>query len=282
MNKLISSIIQIDDINQINEEYKTNSIINKSNIIINFDESSIGVLNNFMSEHSDLKLIYLENNYVINLDLVEYDFPIYLFFIDCVEKAHDLILNSEFKKLELFENINLWNFSIVQNVMFNLPFTLSDIIYIPVQYIKDNWIKKDYSSLIRTIIHEKIHIGQRINKTIWSNYIYNNDKNWIKINNFDEIFMIVDNNIKSNNNLINTNEKFIANPDTFYQDFKYLYKINDKLYYGHYVFNLNEKNIYIKYFELDFDNKKLLKTNKIFNQEHPYETYAYLISEKMI
>lgn len=282
MNKLISSIIQINNINQINEEYKTNLTTNISNIIINFDELSVVVLNNFVSEHSDLKLIYLENNYMINLDLVEYDFSIYLFFIDCVEKAHNLILNSEFEKLELFENINSWNFSIVQNVMFNLPFTLSNIIYIPVQYIKDNWIKKDYSSLIRTIIHEKIHIGQRTNKIIWSNYINNNDKNWIKINNSDEIFIILDNNIKSNNNLINIEEKFIVNPDTFYPDFKYLYKINDKLYYGHYVFNANNKNIYIKYFELDFDNKKLLKTNKIFNQEHPYETYAYLISEKII
>ena len=89
--------------------------------------------------------------------------------------------------------------------------------------------------------------------------------------------------VKNNKiNLANTNEEFISNPDSFYENFKYIYKIDDFLYYGHYVYNYDIKKINIKYFELDINNKILKKTNKTFDQEHPYETYAYTISEEII
>jgi hypothetical protein len=242
-----------------------------------------------MENHENIKNIYINNNHKINIDIIDYDFELYLFFIDCVEKSFDSILNSKFD-LELFGDISIWNFCIVQNVMFNYPFTLSNIIYIPIEYIKNNYINKDYKSLSRTVVHEKIHIGQRSNEEFWNNYVNKTDNNWIKIKKSDKKFIIIENNIANNKvNLLDTNEEFISNPDTFYENFKYVYKINNNLYYGHYVYNYNIKNINVRYFELDVHNQILKKTNKTFKhpfeafeQEHPYETYAYKISYEII
>jgi hypothetical protein len=276
-----NSINKIDDLNKIDNKYSSN--LSKPKLTINFDESSVDIFNNFIFEHQNLKLIYVEKNYQVNLDLVDYDFKIYLFFIDCVEKSHDYIYNSKYHDLKLFGNIYSWNFCIVQNVMFNFPFTLSDIIYIPVQYIKDNYNNDDYTSLTRTIIHEKLHIGQRLDEEIWTKYINNTDSNWIKINKSDEKFNIIENNLlKNKTNLINNREEFIYNPDTYYKNFKYLYKIDNKLYYGHYVYNSDNKKISIRYFELSEEKKILVGTNKKFEQEHPYEKYAYSISENIV
>ena len=281
MIKKYNHIINIDSIEQINDIDNINKYINNVKITINFEDSSINIFNNFMEKHKNLKDIYINNNFEINIDIIQNDFEMYLFFVDCIEKSFDYILNYE--SHYLFDNIILWNFCIVKNVMFNFPFTLSNIIYMPIEYIKENFIKKDFNSLIRTIIHEKIHISQRYNEEIWDNYINKKDKNWIKINKNDEKFIIIETNIKNNKiNLANTNEEFISNPDSFYENFKYIYKIDDFLYYGHYVYNYDIKKINIKYFELDINNKILKKTNKTLEQEHPYETYAYTISEEII
>lgn len=253
----------------------------KPKFTINFEKMSIDVFYDFISIDPNLKSIYLYNDNYININLIEYDFIIYLFFIDCVEQAYNCILNSKYYNLKLFGDINLWNFCIVHNVMFNYPFTLSNIIYMPITYIIDNYNKNNLKNLSKTIIHEKMHVGQRFNEIIWTKFVQNN--NWIKINKSDKLFLIVKNNIESNdNNLINHDEIFILNPDTFYLNFKYLYKLDNKLYYGQYVYNINKKNIYIKYFELNVENEKLLPTNQKFKQEHPYEFYAYAISDELI
>lgn len=280
MNDLSIKIINIDDKSQINKLHNIN--LTNPKIIIKFEESSINIFNDFISKYINLINIYVNNNNQINIDIIEHDFELYLFFLECVEKAYNNILNSGYD-LKLFGDINNWNFSIVQNVMFNFPFTLENIIYMPLQYLKDNFISKDYKSLTRTIIHEKLHIGQRYNEEIWNKYINLNNINWIKINKNDEKFNIVENNIKNNkNNLINVGEEFILNPDSLYDDFKYLYQIDNNLYYGHYVYDFNTKKIFIKYFLIDIEKNTLIKTNKKFEQEHPYETYAYMISEKII
>ena len=280
MIKKNKEIIDIDNIEQIDHFGYTN--ISNPKITINFEELSIEIFNNFIEKQKNLESIYTSDNYIINIDIVENDFELYLFFVDCIEKSYDLILNSKLD-LRLFGDINIWNFSVVQNVMFNFPFTLSNITYMPIKYIKENFVNRDYISLTRTIIHEKIHIGQRSNEEIWNNYINKKDNKWIKINNSDKNFIIIETNIKNNKiNLINMGEEFISNPDTFYDDFKYIYMINNNLYYGHYVYNYDIKKIYIKYFELDINNKILKKTNKTFEQEHPYETYAYAISDEII
>lgn len=277
-----NNLIKIENIDQINIVEGIKEFNNIQKIKINFKELSENVLNNFIIKHKNLENIYLMKNYKINIDIIEYDFEFYLFFIDCVEKAHDYILNSEYD-ITLFENIKEFNFCIVQDIMFNFPFTLDNIIYMPINYIQENYIKKDSISLIRTIIHEKIHIGQRYNEFIWTKYINFTDSNWIKIYKSDEKFNIIEKNLEKNKiSLINNREEFISNPDTYYENFKYLYKINNNFYYGHYIYNLDNKNISIRYFELSDEKKILLKTNIKFEQEHPYEKYAYTISEKII
>lgn len=272
-------VIGIDSIEKIDgvENIKTHT--SNPKITINFEESSIDIFNNFIQKQ---KNIYVNNNYKINIDIVELDFELYLFFVDCIEKSYDYILNSKYN-LELFGDISIWNFSIVRDIMFNFPFTLSNIIYMPIEYIKENFENKDYISLTRTIIHEKIHISQRSNEEFWNHYIINKDNKWIRVNKFDKIFIIIETNIKNNKiNLINTNEEFISNPDSSYDNFKYIYRIDNNLYYGHYIYNYDIKKINIKYFELDINNKILKKTNKTLDQEHPYETYAYILSDEII
>jgi hypothetical protein len=224
----------------------------------------------------------VKNDSSINIDIVEYNFELYLFFIDCVEKSYDHISRSRYD-MDLFGDISVWNFCIVQNVLFNFPFTLANIIYIPVGYIQDNFLNKDYVSLSRTIVHEKIHLGQRYGEEIWNNWINQIDKNWIKINNYDEKFIVINKAITNDkSNLLDSNEEFISNPDSYYENFKYMYKTRDNFYYGHYVYNYDTKKINIKYFVLDIPKKKLKKTSLIFEQEHPYETYAYAISKEII
>lgn len=281
LSKIKNEFNNIEKINKLQFENIINSTNNK--IQINFEELSEIIFNDFIKKHLYQTDIYLGLNYKINIDIIEYNFELYIFFIDCIEKSYELIKNSKPEYLELFGDINIWNFCIFQNVMFNYPFTLDNIIYIPIQYIKDNWINKDYNNLSRTIIHEKLHVGQRLNQNIWDQFILNTDNRWIKINKSDEKFIIIENNIKFNNtSLINENEEFISNPDTYYDDFKYLYSIGNELYWGNYVYNYDLKKINIKYFQLDLTKKILKKTKKKLEQEHPYETFAYSISEEII
>lgn len=277
--------IKLDNLDQINHII-TNELVTKPKIKINFEDSSTKFFYDFIFEHKNISDLYIGDNSKINIDLIDYDFELYLFFIDCVEKSYDHISRSKYD-LELFGDIGIWNFCIVQNVMFNFPFTLANIIYIPVGYIQDNFANKDYMSLSRTIVHEKIHLGQRYGEEIWSKFINRIDYNWIKINNYDEKFIIINNAITNTitndkTNLLDSNEEFISNPDSYYENFKYVYKNESNFYYGHYVYNSNTKKINVKYFELDIPYKKLKKTSKSFEQEHPYETYAYAISEEII
>ena len=81
--------------------------------------------------------------------------------------------------------------------------------------------------------------------------------------------------------LIDTRElEFITNPDTFYENFKYVYinKNTNKLLYGHYVYNKKTKKITKEYFSIDEKNQLVIRTTDFIEQEHPYEIYAYKIS----
>jgi hypothetical protein len=83
----------------------------------------------------------------------------------------------------------------------------------------------------------------------------------------------------------------VINPDTVYNDFKYVYRIDKNLYYG--VLYLNpDKNIKIQWFQIhDKKNNQYDKENysfylekldkEIYNYEHPFEEYAYKISEDL-
>lgn len=260
------------EINSQNELYKLNYKIDLNNydLKINIKTNIENVLFNFLKNKQNVKY-YFKNNKIKYIDITKNE-NLYLFFIDVVNYSNYIIR----KKNNFIKNDNLWNICIYDDMMFNLPFTLEDIIFIPFNFIKNCYKNKDKLQFSETLIHEKIHISQRDNNKLWDDYILNYDKNWIKITSDNDLFL----NIK---NAINNYDKNIViyNPDTFY-DFLYVYKINNKIFLGLLILK-NNYNIKTKWFEYDLNLKILIPQDKnIFNEEHPYEQLAYSLSKEMI
>ena len=157
------------------------------------------------------------------------------------------------------ENINTWNICITKNnFMFDFPFTLGSIIFLPISYIISCDKESKNNEYITTLIHEKIHIYQRYNLNIWNKYI-EKYSNWKKIN---------------INYLLNS-DNIIYNPDTLYINNQYLYIIDNILYFGY----LNKE---LKTEWINIDNKEII-TNKLLPEyEHPFEELAYKISNDLI
>jgi hypothetical protein len=134
-----------------------------------------------------------------------------------------------------FNNIK-WQFGFIKGKLYEggLPHTRNDTIILPIEYI--NSVNNDV--LIKLLIHEKIHVYQKL---------YPNDiKKYLITHNFTET------------NIIVKNKR--ANPDInniIYKD------INNKLYYTQY--NNNPKNI---------SDVTYYPNNSII-YEHPYEQMAY-------
>ena len=146
-------------------------------------------------------------------------------------------------------------------------------------------------------------MGQRYNELIWEKYINQNDSNWIKVTKTDYLYKII-NNIISNKTLFINKKKYIliSNPDTWYLHFKYIYKTNNNLIYGQYVYDIDLKKIEKKYFKINTYNDKIINTKYKLNykletlekedsyefyeykleEEHPYEFYAYKIASDIM
>lgn len=281
------SIIDLKKNNKLKEEI-TNLIDIKKNLIISFDNDSNKIIDLFFMDIPNIiDYYFISNNYFYQIDLLEYSLPnnlnIYLWFVNCIEIANNIIHSKSNKYIELFgPNINIWKISLCQNIMFNYPFTLADIIFFPLKYIIEQFNLKNQNKIINTLIHEKIHIGQRFNELIWEKFIELNNYNWKKINSQQIEFSLININLSSNNNLLEKEYIFILNPDTTYNNFKYIWISNDnKIYYGHYIYNKKTKKIKKKYFQLDVEKKQIIPTDIELQEEHPYETYAYKISEEL-
>jgi len=282
----MNNIQEIKNINELPFKIKENFINN--NLTIIFEEKSIEIINIFIKKYSNHKDIYFKKNNKLNINLIEYNFDLYLFLINCIELALELILKSNY--VNLFDDLYLWNFSICHNIMFNYPFTLENIIFIPLNYITECYKYKNKNDFIKTLIHEKIHTSQRNNELLWEKYIFEQDKNWIKIIKSNSIYQIIENYINTFN--INNNNQLIVNPDTDYSNFKYIYLLEEKIYYAHIIYNQIPKKIKTIFFIVNIDKNILeeIHVQKIFNnidenniikKEHPYETFAYEISEKI-
>jgi len=273
-------IIELNNINELPLNIISN-INNNINLNINFDDiKCIKQINDFFNNNQNIKKYYLTNNYTITIDLVEKNFELYLWLIDCVEIAYNKIFNSP-KYIELFENHSKWNISVCENIMFNFPFTLSDIIYLPISYIKLCFSTNDINKFVNTLVHEKIHLGQRAKEKEWEQFIYTNSKNWIKIKSDDNMFNLI-NQLTNNKNFNNDDFCLISNPDTFYSNFKYIYLDENKYYYGQYVFNKKTQHIEKKYFQFDVSKKIFELITKELEEEHPYEVYAYKIANELV
>ncbi len=276
----MNDIIELQNINELPENIKKQLERHNLNIFFNYD-SELCVMN-FLSLNLEIKEYYIDTNSKIFIDLLEKNTELYFFLINCINDSFNIINNCNLEK-KIFGNNYEWIISICDNIMFDLPFTLEKTIFIPYNYLNKCFANKNNNKLITTLIHEKIHTSQRTNEFFWENYIQQQDSNWIKIKSNDVLNTIIINSIMNQHNLFDTNKyTFISNPDTFYGEFKYVYKINNEHYYGQFIYDKQKQSLTQKYYLIDVLNHKLIDTDFKLKEEHPYETYAYEISEKII
>jgi hypothetical protein len=273
---------------------------NYSNKYINYlnDKNLLNII--FIKDVSDILNIFFSNInidhrsfYYKSLDNINYNifenYELYSFLINCINFSNNIInqKNNDTQRVtqstsELLLYSNVWKIFIYDNMMWNLPFTLSDIIFIPITYIKSCYNTNSYYKLTKTIIHERIHVSQRANILKWNNFIENNitDNKWIKITKDNNIFNFI-----KNYNFYKLFQNInVINPDTYYEDFYYLYKYNDELYYG--LFILENNNPVIKWLKINNNNNNNFYFEKINlnlnNEEHPFEYYAYKLSDEYV
>jgi len=278
----MENIINITESTEIPQE-----IINKlsgiNNLLINLEPDSLRPIKEFLilAKKSN---VYIDINYRVNIDLSEENFNLFLFLVDCIEKAYLKIINVSDDNKTLFTDNFKWNISICFNIFFNYPFTLDDIIYLPLEYIEKCEFSNTPEKLIETLIHEKLHVSQRLNEFKWEKYIEIKDVNWIKLTPKNKLYHLIDEYvIKNPYKLIDTKQyEFVSNPDTWYENFKYIYNQKNKLLYGHYICEKKTKKIHKEYFVIDEQNNLMIKTTEFLEQEHPYEIYAYKISNELM
>lgn len=215
------------------------------------------------------------------------------FIIESIHAAHKYITQSKYSFLTQYPNHHIWKISINHNIFFNCPFTLHDIIFLPLDFIK-KCSNTNTSYFITTLVHEKLHVSQRLNTILWSQFVYgnifNNVFSWIKIPRSHILFSRIDDFTNTNTK---SKYKFIKNPDIEYTDFKYILFYESKYYYGNYVLatrNLHDAPIKIVYFQITFSDMDFVELDddiilKFFRknlvQEHPFEYYAYKLSEEI-
>ena len=262
-----------------------NNLVDQDKLLIEFDSNSILTIKKFL-EKTKSPEIYLGTNYRTNINLEQENFELFINLIDCIDLAYVKLKKASEEYIKLITRINEWVISVCENIFFDLPFTLDNIIYLPLGYIKDCVSSNRLYLLTETLIHEKLHTSQRTNELEWEKYIKKIDSNWIKLKPDVQLYHLINKQINTYpNKLIDTQEfEFITNPDTWYENFKYVYKDigDDTLLYGHFVYNKKTKKISKKYFRIGEQNNIITTTTDLLEQEHPYEIYAYKISEKII
>jgi len=247
------------------------------NIIIVKDVKDI--LNNYFKNINKNNHHY----YYSSLENIKYDIldnnELYQFLINCINFSNNII-NEQNDSNNILLHSNIWKIYIYNNMMWNLPFTLEDIIFIPINYIKSSYNSNSYLSFTKTIVHERIHVSQRLKIDIWKEYIKNqNNSPWTIINENDNIF----NFIKNYNFYEIFNNINIINPDSYYDKFTYLYKYNNELFYGLFILENNHPIVkWLKIINKD-NNLYFEKVNfNINNTEHPFEYYAYKLSDEYL
>jgi len=277
-----------DDLSTVFNKYNLSVVDFKKKLTIVLPDNVDTMLAKFMSNVELSK----QHEYVGSLRIVPYglfnDLPMYTMILDATKLANDIITVSKNEILNSNKDfLNVWKIFVVDNLMWNLPFTLEDVIFIPVKLVKENLDLDSYYDLSRTLIHERIHVLQRANTQEWIDYIYYQDKKWILIKKDTPLFNFLD--LYDINKLMNYMR--VINPDTLYLDFKYGYKLDNKLYYG--VLYLNpDKKIKVQWFIVnEKNNTQYDKENisfylepidrEILPYEHPFELYAYKISEEL-
>jgi len=209
-------------------------IIDKSNYFKTFTENDFKVRNCNSEKHC--KTIYKNN-------LTEFTIPEKKHLAKLVEKSNKLL-----KPYTSLYNIP-WKFcKINPDIENGFPHTHDSVVF-----LSKYFFKRPFTSKIETLIHEKIHLFQRL-------YVDKTDELYKKLG--------------FNKNNTNT-QKRRANPDL--DEYNYDYKGNEFYYeYNENPDNINDvSNFYSK-------NKEELVNKFGVEHEHPHEIFAYLISRKII
>lgn len=237
------------------------------------------------TNHKNYEILKIIQNNIITLKQPKYK-QYYNFLIKSIKYSSDILLNKNciYTLLLSIKNNNnnniTWKICIYKNMMFDLPFTYYDIIYIPFSYLKNSFENNKFTKFSMTLIHEMIHVNQRNNIIYWNNIILKHYKEWILVTNKKIHNFLLNFNFKQKFNIIK-----VLNPDTDY-DFSYLYFYNNNLYYGIFYYNNQNKNISIIWFLFNTkQNIDLIQIPSNFyktylpSEEHPYEMFAYKFSE---
>jgi hypothetical protein len=110
----------------------------KNNLNITLMKNVNYILKLFLIDVKNNKNLYIENFNDISYNILN-DIKLYFFFINCVESAENKIINNN---IIIFEK-NSWKFFFTKNIMFNLPFTLKDIIFIPETYLNSCFLSNN-------------------------------------------------------------------------------------------------------------------------------------------
>lgn len=231
-------------------------------INLKFVNGYTSLISNFISKIPN-KSIYINNNtndICCNIKLNE---NIKEFVLQSLHKSILLLDNHNTTNTITISDIYKWNICVFSNIMFDFPFTIDNIIFLPIKTINHLHSSNNTTSLVNLLIHEKIHIDQRYNLNKWKQFIQINNPSWKFIDNFDQNYF----------SQFNTdNSIHIFNPDTFYN---FYFSYNDNL--GA-LFIDNNNNVNTLWFD---SNNKKNNSHDLPDHEHPFEIYAYQISNNL-
>lgn len=219
------------------------------------------LITNFISKISN-KSLYINEQANCNIKL---DNNTREFILQSLHKSISLLdtYNNNINNITI-SDIYKWNICVFSNMMFEFPFTIENIIYLPFNTITQLQSSNNKNILSNLLIHEKIHIDQRYNIDKWKKYIQANNPSWKFINNFNQNYF----------DQFNTNTlTHINNPDTWYN---FYYSYNDNV--GALFI---DKNNIVSTLWFDSNNKQI-NSSSLPEHEHPFEIYAYKIADNII
>jgi len=187
--------------------------------------------------------------------------------------------------------LKTWKFAKYKDIIENgYPHTHGDILFLPQWYVNGINSKSNLNknmNIIKILIHEKIHILQRLNKVDF-NTLYTKYWNFTKVDsirNIKTISKLIRNNpdVESNNYLFKLNEnKYILPVSIFNKDYEDISNLEEVEYVGVYVKKENNRysiSIPIKMEKLNNIEKYYRFFGKTDNHYHPNELSAELISD---